>query len=574
MLPLISVSPAAQPFLAVVLARLFAERPVVVVTDGLKTQEIFQQDIQTWLSSNKPKDAAPSPACLFYPAWETLPHESKLPHVDVISDRLETLLALQGGRAKNVLVVTNVVALLQKTFRPGDLEKRTRRFHQGDVADPLDLIEWLEDQGYEPETQVTQQGAIALRGGILDLWPLTSPWPVRLEFFGSELTSLRYFDPITQISKEEITSLAVPPGGEIGILKQLTAAGAGEAPISSLLEHLPENALFVLCEPEALAEQAQRYAAQAPEGDPFFIPWNEFQNQMRARGVAILEVSDAGMDEPDLLSPRETEAEPELKFQGLEVFRPIGERPPEPHIAEAQRKEFFGQLHRWSRQDYELHVFCNNDGERQRFEEIWWEYGLGNAKALNIQIGTLARGFLFEAAKLAVVTDAEIFGRYRVQRPRRLKSARAQTSKSLLDINFAELEEGDYVVHLQHGIGRYLGLQVMPAAQGRKPLQSGAQSTDSAEECLVIEYASGDPAQQPPKLYVPVSEAHLVGKYVGAGKARPQLNTLGGTRWAKTKAQAEIAVRDLAGEMLSIQAARESQVGHAFPDRHRVAAGV
>ncbi len=183
-----------------------------------------------------------------------------------------------------------------------------------------------------------------------------------------------------------------------------------------------------------------------------------------------------------------------LNFQGLEVFRPIGERRPEPHIAEAQRKEFFNQLHRWSRQDYVLHLFCNNDGERQRFEEIWWEYGLGRPDGLRIHQGALSRGFLFEPARVVVVTDAEIFGRYKTQRPRRLKSPHASSSRSLLDINFSELAEGDYVVHLQHGIGRYLGLGFMPAAQGRQLSPDRGASVASGEECLVIgQYAPRDP---------------------------------------------------------------------------------
>ncbi len=254
-----------------------------------------------------------------------------------------------------------------------------------------------------------------------------------------------------------------------------------------------------------------------------------------------------------------------LNFQGMEVFRPIGERRPEPHIAEAQRKEFFNQLHRWTRQNYALRVFCNNDGERQRFEELWWEYGLGRPEGLVTQLNALSRGFLFEPAKLVVVTDAEIFGRYKTQRPRRLKSPHAALSRSLLDINFAELTEGDYVVHLQHGIGRYLGLGVMPAAPGRQLSLERPVSVESGEECLVIQYAPSAVDDTAPKLYVPVSEAHLVSKYVGAGKVRPPLHTLGGARWAKTKAQAEAAVRDVAADMLAVQAARSLQQGHAFP---------
>jgi transcription-repair coupling factor (superfamily II helicase) len=549
-----AISPAAQPFFAVLLSYLFPKRPIVVVTDSLKTQESFQQDIETWLAQARLIDPASRP--LFFPAWEVFPHEPRLPHVDVISERLETLVALAKTSEPAPMIVTSVTALLQKTFQAGEIARRTRQLQRGDQMDPLDLVEWLEEQGYEPEAQVTQKGDLSLRGGILDLWPLTSPWPARLEFFGNELESLRQFDPLTQMSRDAITALTIPPGGELGILKRESALTT-----DLLLDHLSPQTIFLYCEPDNLREQARSYETQSQEdSERFFISWDHFQEQVTSRGMTVVEVS-----EMENILTEDFARKEELTFQSLEVFRPIGDRRPEPHIAEAQRKEFFNQLHRWLRQDYNVHLFCNNDGERQRFQEIWWEYGLGNTEALHVHIGALARGFLFEASKVAVVTDGEIFGRYKVQRPRRLKSAHAQSSKSLLDINFSELTEGDYVVHLQHGIGRYRGLGYLPAAQGRKAVSDQTPIAVAGEECLVLEYAPKDPQQPPPRLYVPVSEAHLVSKYVGAGKARPPLNVIGGTRWAKTKAQAELAVRDLAGEMLSIQAARSTQEGHAFP---------
>jgi transcription-repair coupling factor (superfamily II helicase) len=181
-----------------------------------------------------------------------------------------------------------------------------------------------------------------------------------------------------------------------------------------------------------------------------------------------------------------------------------------------------------------------------------------------LHLGALSRGFLFPDANLVVVTDAEIFGRYKVQRPRRLKSPHAQTSRSLLQIDFTDLQEGDYVVHLEHGIGRYLGLQMSPLPGGAKKLEKAGSAITAQQECLAIEYAPREPDQPAPKLYVPVSESHLVSKYIGAGKARPPLNTLGGGRWQKAKEHAERAVRDLASELLAIQAARAAQPGHAF----------
>jgi len=581
-LSLNAVSSAAHPFLAVLLSWLFPDRPIIVVAQNLTTQETFQQDIQTWLSQLPSSNPNPNPnlnpnpnpnppSSLFYPSWEVLPHEARLPHVDVISERLETLVALsQKPFPRPTLLVANLTALLEKTLPPSELHRRTRRLQKGDHTDPLDLIEWLEEQGYEPEAQVTQKGEISLRGGIVDLWPLTSRFPVRLEFFGDELDSLRLFDPLTQISREPVADIILPPGGELGLLKQARAKAAAAAPpAASLLDYLPPNAIFLLCEPEILRDRADAYQLQIPPENPFLISWREFQDDMARRGmlsISVSELEDLFTDDaqapvpPIPNSPFKTQNS--LFFQGLDIYRPIGDRPPEPHIAEAQRKEFFAQLHRWTRQDYSVFIFCNNQGERQRFEEVWQEYGLGPTSQLQIRSGALARGFLFDSAKLAVVTDAEIFGRYKVQRPRRLKSPHAQTSRSLLDINFSELEEGDYVVHLQHGIGRFLGLRPMPSRL-LPPNRPGAPA--SGDECLVIEYSAGASEAPEPKLFVPVSEAHLVSKYVGAGKGRPRLNTLGGARWARTKSRAEDAVRDLAGEMLSIQAARASQPGHPFP---------
>ena len=587
-LSLSSVNAAAQPFVVALLHERFPNRQLVVVTAGVKAQEAFHQDVATWLNTES-KVRGPrskvgvasgsqlstlNPQPLFFPAWDILPHEAKLPHVDVVSERLETLVAVskaKNGERKAETIVANVVALMQKTFPPDALAERTRTLRHGERINPLDLIEWLEDQGYEPEAQVNHKGEIALRGGILDIFAPTLPWPVRVEFFGDEIDSIREFDPSSQLSKDAIESVTIPPAGELGILKRLIDAEAKvQGPKSSVSEfatlpdYLKDDALVVICDPAAVDQAASDYAMQVPGGDPFFISWEELQEKIKTRRLTVLELFE---NTEDLQSESSHSRAP--RFESLEAFRPIVERAPDLQVAEAQRREFFAQLHRWLRQDFAVHVFCNTEGERQRFEEIWKELvpvSDPQLSTLNSQpathLGTLSRGFIYEEARLVVVTDAEIFGRYKIQRPRRLKSPHAATSRSVLDIDFTEFEEGDYVVHVQHGIGRFLGLQIFDQGAGRKPTEKSKRT--SGQECLAIEYASSDPAQPPPKLYVPVSEAHLVSKYVGAGKARPVLNTLGGARWAKTKAQAEHAVRDLAAEMLRIQAARESQPGHAF----------
>jgi transcription-repair coupling factor (superfamily II helicase) len=625
---LAGVHPAAQPFLGFMLGRIFPERAIVLVTDGVKSQESFQQDLETWMSFGA-RAGKTAGKLLYYPSWEILPHESRLPHADVISERLETLVSLtHQGEGTGPTIVTNVTALLQKTFPPAELAAGTRLLKKDERIEPLDLIEWLEDHGYEPEAQVTSKGEIALRGGILDVYPPPSPWPVRIEFFGDEIESLRQFDPHTQISRENIDEIAIPPAGELAFLKKKLNDGE-EQRLATLVEYLPPESIVVICEPAAVVEAAEKYEAQIPAGDAFFCAWTEFLANAEAKGFTILNAAET--EQPDRFAGYETGAPAALSqlarpvemmangsgdqpfLTNLEAFRPQVDRAAEIQVAEAQRREFFAQLHRWLRQGFQVHVFCNNEGERQRFEEIWAEYGFegaGGGQGVEEQsaaearhtaearhpaearqeartteemsrfaarprptprpvmdIGSLARGFICDAARVVVVTDAEIFGRYKVHRPRRLKSVHAAATRSALDIDFGDLEPGDYVVHLQHGIGRYRGLEILPGGRGQSAAPSAktdAAPEQSGPECLVIEYAPPDFDQPAPKLYVPVTEAHLVSKYVGTGKARPQLHTLGGTRWQKAKVQAESAVRDLASEMLAMQAARESLPGHAF----------
>jgi transcription-repair coupling factor (superfamily II helicase) len=568
-------TPVAWPLLAALLHRAFPGRPVLVVAADLKQQEGMHQDLQTWLATA----SGIAPPLLFFPAWEVLPHEAQLPHVDVVSERLECLTALRARPpgAPAPVITTQAVALTQRTFAPAALDRAVRVLRRGETCALDQLVAWLEAQGYEPEVQVSQKGELARRGGILDVFPLNHPWPVRLEFFGDTLESLRTFDPLTQLAREPLEQVTLGPAGELGFLRRVveTAAGASAEPDAAatawgtLTDYLPASALVLLCEPDALAERWQAHAQRLPPGESFHVPWPALTAAWASRGLTVIALVEAEPELPVFLAEAgsaETAPEapvPTVRFESLETWRPLEAQAPEPEVAAAQRRAFFGQLHRWLRQGWAVHVFCNNAGERQRFEEIWAEYGLDGPPAAPgapplrpaLHLGALARGCLCEAARWVVVTDAEIFGRYKVQRPRRLKSPHATAARSLLDVDFTQLEPGDYVVHLQHGIGRYLGLETLPGAAPGEP----------ARECLVLEYAPRETGQPAPRLYVPITEAHLVSKYVGAGKARPPLNTLGGARWARAKADAARAVRDLAADLLRVQALRAAQPGFAFP---------
>ncbi len=560
------VAEPARPFLAALLARQLS-RPLLVITDGLKSQEGWELGLLAF-------GAEPQ----FYPAWETPPHTG-LPSADVIADRLRVLRKLSWGEQPNAetaeerrepqrkqeqeplrtsapfassalnsatppLIVASAHALMQRTFSPPAFRSLLLELRVGQEMAMDSLAGKLVRLGYAREAQVQERGQFAVRGGILDLFPLDEPTPLRLEFFGDSIDSMRRFDVATQVSASRIDACVIGPAGEIGLL-QPHPEWRGD-----LLDFLPPDTLIVLDEPDRLVESAQHYTTGLPKDDPFHLPferltgpWAETPHEdtrpdgttaatnRRFGTVAMSDVVTAGCME--------------LTLNSLEAYRPIAGGLPEAGVAEQERKKFFAQLRLWTEQDYQVFVFCNNDGEQQRLKEILSLQGLGGV-TLQLRIGTLAQGFIWPEARLVVVSDAEIFGRYRILRPRKLAKRLPHETRRIG--NVSELEENDYVVHVEHGIGRYVGLQEVDIGGTR-------------QEVMTVEYSEGA------RLYVPVAQAHLVTRYVGAGKSTPPLSRLGSLTWRKSRDAAQQATRDLAAELLELQAARAALPGHAFkPD--------
>ena len=496
------VAEPARPFVAALLARKL-DRPLLIVTDGLKSQEAWELSLIAF-------GATPQ----FYPAWESPPHTGQLPSADVIGDRLRVL------NQPGPIIVASVQSLLQRTFSPTAFRTQLMELRVGREMEMDSLAGKLVRLGYEREAQVQQRGQFAVRGGIFDLFPLDADTPLRVEFFGDTVESLRRFDVATQVSGERVEATTITPAGEIGLLQQ------HHEWLGDLLDFLPKETLVVLDEPDRLAQAAARYAAELPADDPFHLPYARLTQWSRVLGLS--EVVTAGGVE--------------MTINSLDAYRPVAGAAPDPGVAEQERKKFFAQLRRWAGEDYEVSIFCNNEGERQRLREILKLQQL-DAVPLRLEIGTLTQGFIWPDARLVVVSDAEIFGRYRVLRPRKLAHRLPGETRRISDVS--ELAEGDFVVHIEHGIGRYFGLQEVDVAGAR-------------QEVMTIEYAEGG------KLYVPVGQAHLITRYVGAGRMTPPLSKLGTLAWRKARDAAESATRDLAAELLELQAARGALPGHAF----------
>ena len=501
-LSLAPVAEPARPFLAALLAQQFF-RPLLIITDSLKAQETYELSLIAF-------DAQPQ----FYPAWESPPHTGQLPSADVIADRLRVL--KYPGR----IIVASVQSLLQRTFSPQAFQSLLLELSVGQEFELQGLIGRLLELGYAREAQVQERGQFAVRGGIVDLFPLDETTPLRVEFFGDSIDSLRRFDVATQVSDERIERGTISPAGEIGLLMQHRDW------LGDLLDSLPPETLVLLDEPDRLTEAVQRYEKDLPPEDPFHLPFARLMHWPRALALS------------DVVGRESVE----LTINSLEAYRPVSGGMLKPGTVEKEREKFFAQLRRWSEQDFEVFVFCNNDGERQRLLEVLSLHGLGGVP-LRLMIGTLTQGFIWPEARLVVVSDAEIFGRYRVLRPRKLAHRLPHETRRISDIS--ELTEGDYVVHVGHGIGHYLGLQEVDIGGAR-------------QEVMTLEYAGGA------KLYVPVTQAHLVTRYVGAGRAEPPLSRLGSLAWRKSRDSAAEATRDLAAELLDIQSARATLSGNAF----------
>ncbi len=494
------VVPAAQPFLAALLARQ-AKARVWIVCPDVRAQETMHNELLQWF-----------PDALFFPELEKAPVEGALPDPESVAERLGIVQRLITAKGRQIVVLTRF-SLDSEVPTPAALKQLTFPLHRSMRLDRNELLKKLAEAGYEHVAQVSARGHYAVRGGILDVFSFHHTLPVRIELFDDEIESLREFDLDTQISVSHLhlTSLML---GET----------ASERKICLLHELIKEQDLTIDAEASWFAAQVrileggEGFTAEIAEGaeasedaetasDKVAIPAEDFSTAFYEHGLGEFEAGDFVVDE-------------------------------------IKRERFFSQLREWREQDWHVHVFCNNEGEIERLRDLLPPV---ESDALHFIIGTLNRGFAFPAAKVAILSDAELFGRYRNNRARRLALRRARDQASRTQIDFSELNEDDYVVHLEHGIGRYEGMKSIPRADGQ------------SEEVLVVEFAADA------RLYVPLEQSYLVSRYVGVGKKNPPLSTLGDGRWAKAKKNAEKAVFDYAAKLLQVHAERETAKGYAFP---------
>ena len=426
-------------------------------------------------------------------------------------------------------IVAPIQALLQAVPTPATLGDNTIGFAVGREFDMQEIAAWLVARGFERLDQVEQPGDFAIRGGILDIFDSPDQDPLRLEFFGDELESIRRFEVSSQRSTQNVQDAQITRVG--------SAATNDAQQTCCFLNYLPDHCLLVLNEPAEVAEVANTLLERMDQPVGYFTFPALMQNADRFAQLHLSRFPSASVKEADTAT------------------LPAGPAP----AFDAKPADSALQLVTLARQQ-QVSVYCENAGERDRLQELVAEAAAQQETVvpdrLDIELGLIHEGFQWGKASTEpgendsnvclFLTHHEIF--HRDVRHRRLRPVSAGRP---ID-SFLDLKEGDYVVHVLHGVAKFTGLRSLTKRGSRH-----------AEEYLSLRFAEGA------GLHVPVTQIDLVQKYIGPRAARPPLSKLGGTRWTKTKDKVEEALTDLASDLLRIQAERASSAGVAYPrDTH------
>jgi transcription-repair coupling factor (superfamily II helicase) len=560
------------------------DRPVLVVTPGEREAAVFAENLATLL---------PERGVFLFPAWEILPGRVLAYSKHIGARRVQVLEALLCGH--NPVVVAPVEALARHLTPPDVVREAMFSLSTGDSWVPENLRRRLLAAGYEPVGRVDAVGQFAARGGILDVFVYTAEAPVRIEFFGDEITSMRWFDPETQRSRAETGRVVVVPAGELVVQEHLWAAGAaalrheyglqlarlkrrGDTEAArrlqerldgvlglvetrsgfpgvedllpyfypqpaTLMDYLDPRTILLLSEPDRIAEVAastdhqrtQGFAALLEQGRILPGQYRLYLDHERLfremRRFPVVYVSLFGR------IGRFPKPEREVVFGVRELPVTLGRS--EAVLAEVRRRTAAKQA---------VALLVGTEDRARRLLSILRQDGLPAFRSADLRkmlpgqvavgAGRLHEGFEIPETGLVILTEREIYGKQLHDRRKTRPSPRRAPEE--LDLN-----PGDYVVHANHGIGRYQGIVLLEIAGVKR-------------EYLLINYAGDD------KLYVPTDQLGLVQKYIGAEGETPRLSRLGGSDWARTKKRVRAAVREMAEELIELYAARQSRPGYRF----------
>jgi transcription-repair coupling factor (superfamily II helicase) len=599
----IGVSGLTPPAKALLMA-LFekaAARPILVITSNNRAAEDLLPVVRAFAELT---GGAEPESIVHLPARDVLPFQNLSPHPEIQEARATALWKISSGSAQ--IVITPAVSSAMRLRSAEYYAGQARMIRRGEPLDAGELVQHLNTVGYARVDVVEMPGDYALRGGILDVYPPESDRPLRIEFFGDETESIRKFDPATQRSSASVDDALLLPLTDTPVTEEVLAAiharlsgqritGAEEiveeavrsagvtvfpgwefyAPLAgagaTLLELISDAAVLV-DEPADVREEFKRAWQRIEEAhersgignlvrpQDLYLSPDEWQQRLaKLPGVALqhlgLTMGGQVFTEP---SSAQSIASTQVEFASHPTMRFHGAV--SAMVEEVRKLTAAGKR---------VLFAAANTGEVERLADIFTEYGLAFRLGSRTPRPGISENYIDETSYFAadvssvtivkaavpggvVLPDANLvfFGAHdlfdeadsAVQRPQQPKS---KTAAFMSD--FRDLAVGDYVVHVEHGIGQYQGLKEI------------AQSDGTAAEFMILEYAEGA------RLYVPLTRLDLVQKYRSAEGARPALSRLGTQQWAKTKARVKRAMKDMADELLKLYAARRTAHGHAFP---------
>ena len=547
---LAGLTPTAKALYAVLLWQL-TERPVILIADGNQRAENLAELAETFFGLLVGRPEAGRPALL--PAFDVLPGQRLSPHSEICEQRAIGLFRLAAGHVP--ILIAPAASALVRTHDAAYYGRLSLTLRKGEEL-PLELIEkHLQSIGYERRDPVEMVGEYSIRGGILDVFGAESAQPLRVEFFGDEIESIRRFDvqsqrSVLKLGEAEILPLREQPNKDDYAPGWEFAAAIDDVREHSLLDLAP-NSIVLLDEPEDIVAASERLWKRLIQLQPDrefeaaanFFTWPELaERAARHTQISFHELA-LGADVPHVAS------RPSLVFQG------------NMQVAVAEAKTMVEQGKR-------VAFFAPSNGELERLADILREYsvpfslGLAPNEAASPYLaeraylagpiastylvkGHVRKGTVFPDANIAFIGSEDLFGSSELApQPGGVN----KTAASAFATDLADLKPGDYVVHVQHGVGKFVAIKEI--AQG-----------ELRGDFMLLEYANEA------KLYVPLTRLDLVEKYRGAGEASPHIDKLGGTTWTARKTRVKAKMRDMADELLKLYAERRMTEGVALsPD--------
>jgi transcription-repair coupling factor (superfamily II helicase) len=529
---------------------------------------------------------------LLFPERDIFPQRYEThENLAVRGDRNEALLRILGGRAD--IVVTSLLGFLEKTIPVETLQVNRSTVHVGETLDLDALREHLVNNGYDAVPVVEEAGQFAVRGSIIDVFDPSWEHPARIELFDDDVVSVRTFDLDSQLSIERIDAVTVLPATSSpfdpesveNLREYLARANFEEQQIEhiqsevihnrhsylyrryapalgvngTLLDYFREKPLIWFLQADAhdrtyrQLEQELELAARRPDESYPLLGLEDYLNDVsyhRDQHVRSVYVWNMTPLADDAAGNGRSAHEPIHPGEATVEFRTASH----PSVV-GKLDPLVKQIRKLHEKRVAVHIFSETATQRERFADMLEE----DEALVHLPVGWITSGFLWEEAGIALLTDHQIFNRI-LPRPRK-----KQKKRRVQGFRHDHLQLGDFVVHVDYGIGRYVGLEKLQGTgNGVSPgAGSGDVHGDGATECLTIRYQGGD------RLYVPLDQMHLVEKYVGREGIVPHIDRLGATRWQKAKEKAKRAIEDIARDLLDIYATREVSTGYAFkPDSH------